>query len=43
LGRHEYALNFVVVSHSLAPLKYEVAERVENVKKVIVLAKARKK
>ncbi|ESW12792.1 hypothetical protein PHAVU_008G143100 [Phaseolus vulgaris] len=34
LGRHEYALNFVVVSHSLAPLKYEVAERLEKNSKV---------
>jgi len=37
LGRHEDALDFAVASHSLAPLKSEVAERVKNLKKVIAL------
>jgi len=37
LGRHEDALDFAVASHSLAPLKSEAAERVENVKKDIAL------
>jgi len=37
LGRHEDALDFAVASHSLAPHKSEVAERVENVKKDIAL------
>ncbi|KAK7362083.1 hypothetical protein VNO77_04183 [Canavalia gladiata] len=30
LGRHEEALDFAIASHSLAPSKSEVAERVEN-------------
>ncbi|XP_047160111.1 protein ALTERED SEED GERMINATION 2 isoform X2 [Vigna umbellata] len=42
LGRHEDALDFAVASLSLAPLKSEVAERVENVKKDIALAEAEK-
>ncbi|CAJ1974009.1 unnamed protein product [Sphenostylis stenocarpa] len=42
LGKHEDALNFAVAAHSLAPLKSEVAERVENVKKDIALAEAEK-
>lgn len=37
LGRHKEALDFAVASHSLAPSKSEVAERVENVKKDIAL------
>jgi len=37
LGKHKEALDFAVASHSLAPSKSEVAERVENVKKDIVL------
>lgn len=42
LGRHEDALDFAVASHSLAPLKSEVAERVENVKKDIALGMSMK-
>ncbi|XP_057427167.1 protein ALTERED SEED GERMINATION 2 [Lotus japonicus] len=42
LGRHKEALDFAVASHSLAPSKSEVAERVENVKKDIALAEAEK-
>lgn len=37
LGRHEDALEFAVASHSLAPSKSEVAERVANVKRDIAL------
>jgi hypothetical protein len=37
LGKHKEALDFAVASHSLAPSKSEVAERVEKVKKDIVL------
>lgn len=37
LGRHEDALDFAIASHSFAPSKSEVAERVENVKKDIAL------
>ncbi|KAG5065778.1 hypothetical protein JHK86_009509 [Glycine max] len=42
LGRHEDALEFAVASHSLAPSKSEVAERVANVKRDIALAEAEK-
>ncbi|XP_004501616.1 protein ALTERED SEED GERMINATION 2 [Cicer arietinum] len=42
LGRHKEALEFAVASHSLAPSKAEVAERVANVKKDIVLAETEK-
>ncbi|XP_027353621.1 WD and tetratricopeptide repeats protein 1 isoform X2 [Abrus precatorius] len=42
LGRHEEALEFAIASHSLAPSKSEVAERVENVKNDIALAEAEK-
>ncbi|TKY74456.1 WD and tetratricopeptide repeats protein 1 [Spatholobus suberectus] len=42
MGRHEDALDFAVASHSLAPSKSEVAERVENVNKDIALAEAEK-
>ncbi|KAJ1424805.1 WD40/YVTN repeat-like-containing domain superfamily [Sesbania bispinosa] len=42
LGRHKEALDFAVASHSLAPSKPEVAERVETVKKDIALAEAEK-
>ncbi|RDX91704.1 WD and tetratricopeptide repeats protein 1, partial [Mucuna pruriens] len=42
LGRHEDALDFAIASHSLAPSKSEVAERVENVKKDIALAESEK-
>ncbi|PNY10958.1 WD and tetratricopeptide repeats protein 1-like, partial [Trifolium pratense] len=37
LGKHKEALDFAVASQSLAPSKSEVAERVEKVKKDIVL------
>ncbi|KAK2445509.1 Transducin/WD40 repeat superfamily protein [Trifolium repens] len=42
LGKHKEALDFAVASHSLAPSKSEVAERVEKVKKDIVLAETEK-
>ncbi|AES73199.2 putative transcription factor WD40-like family [Medicago truncatula] len=42
LGKHKEALDFAVASHSLAPSKSEVAERVENAKKDIVLAETEK-